>query len=114
MKRDDNVYLKHIVEAIDFIERYCGKVNAREFYRDELLQNAIVRQLEIIGEAAKSVSKRTQNKLSNVEWKKVIGMRNKLIHEYFGVDLKVVWTTVKEELPPLRTVISQYLNAYLT
>ncbi len=110
MTPNDNVYLDHIIESIDFIEKYCAELGAREFYKDELLQNAIVRQLEIIGEAANRVSKKTQSKMKKIQWKKIIGMRNKLIHEYFGVDLKVVWTTIKEELPLLKEEISEYLK----
>jgi uncharacterized protein with HEPN domain len=102
MIHDDKIYLKHIIDAILFIEKHCGKINSTQFYKDEVLQSAIVRQLEIIGEAAKSISKSTKTKLNEIEWNKVIGMRNKLIHEYFGVDLNVVWATIKEELPRLK------------
>ncbi len=110
MIRDDKVYLSHILKSISFIEKYCAKLTLREFYKNEILQNAMVRQLEIIGEAANSVSKATRNKLTTVEWYKIIGMRNKLIHEYFGVDLNVVWTTIKEELPQLKKAVTEYLS----
>jgi uncharacterized protein with HEPN domain len=110
MTRDDKVYLTHILESIVFIEKYCAKLTLREFFANEILQNAIVRQLEIIGEASNCISKTTQNKLKTVEWYKIIGMRNKLIHEYFGVDLNVVWTTIEEELPKLKTAIEEYLK----
>ena len=111
MIRNDKVYLKHILDAISFIEKHCGKIIAVNFYKDALLQSAMVRQLEIIGEASKFISGETKKQLPDIEWKRIISMRNKLIHEYFGVDLNVVWTTIKKELPKLKEAISAYMKS---
>ena len=108
--RDDNAYLKHILDSILFVEKYCGKLDVVHFLKDELLQSAVVRQLEIIGEAGKLLSKETKIKLPAIQWNMLIGMRNKLIHEYFGVDINVVWSTINEELPKLKAEIKRYLN----
>ncbi len=100
MIRDDKVYIQHILDSISFIDKYSKKLTIGDFVADELLQSAIVRQLEIIGEAANLITRSTKEKYK-VEWNKIVGMRNKLIHEYFGVDLNIVWSTIKEELPKL-------------
>ena len=110
MIRDDNAYLKHILDSILFVEKYCGKLDIGRFRKDELLQSAVVRQLEIIGEAARLVSKETKAKLPAIQWNMIIGMRDKLIHEYFGVDLNVVWSTINEELPKLKAEIQRYFR----
>ena len=110
MIRDDKVYLKHILDSIRFIEKHCNKITMSVFIRDKLLQNAMVRLLEIIGEAAKLISKDTKSKLSGVQWNKIIAMRNTLTHEYFGVDLKIVWSTIHEELPKLKKEITAHLK----
>jgi uncharacterized protein with HEPN domain len=110
MIRDDSAYLKHILDSVRFIDKYSKKLTVAQFIKDELVQSAIVRQLEIIGEAANLVSKQTKQELKGVEWAKIVGMRNKLIHEYFGVDLNVVWSTIKQELPKLEKELKRYLK----
>lgn len=110
MAFDDIVYLKHILECIKFIQKYCKKLSFSEFNNNELLRMAVVRQLEVIGEAAGMVSKKTRSELKDVKWNRIVAMRNKLIHEYFGVDWKVVWTTVNESLPDLKKSLSDYLR----
>ncbi len=110
MIRDDSAYLKHILDSVRFIKKYSKKLTVADFTKDELVQSAIVRQLEIIGEAANLVSLKTKRELKAVEWAKIVGMRNKLIHEYFGVDLNIVWSTIKEELPNLEKEVKNYLR----
>jgi len=81
-----------------------------DFIKNEELKRAFVRSLEIIGEAAKHIPKEIKNKYTDIKWKNVVGIRNKLIHEYFGVDYRVVWKTIKEKIPELYTVIKKVIN----
>ncbi|NOY70816.1 MAG: DUF86 domain-containing protein, partial [Gammaproteobacteria bacterium] len=86
-KRDDTVYLRHILEAIDLIEGYLTDIDYKSFSGSRLLQDGVIRQLEIIGEAVKNISQNVRDMASEVPWKEMAGMRDKLIHQYFGVDI---------------------------
>lgn len=77
---------------------------------DILLSSAVRHQFEILGEAANSVSEKTQKTLPNIPWKQIVGLRNRLIHEYFDVDYDIIWQTIREGLPPLLVEIKTYLN----
>ncbi|HEY4523981.1 MAG TPA: DUF86 domain-containing protein [Candidatus Paceibacterota bacterium] len=98
----DKLYLEHIIEAISKIKQYTAGITLPEFKKSTLLQDAVVRELEVIGEAARHVSGVTKQKLANIPWPEILGMRNKLIHEYFGVDVEVVWETISRDLPLLK------------
>lgn len=111
MPRDDSVYLRHILDAIEKVDAYlCGK-NERAFSQDTLLQDGIIRQIEIIGEATKRLSVEFRSKYSQLPWQDIAGMRDKLIHDYFGVDIGQVWLTATEDLPILRTEVTSILSA---
>jgi uncharacterized protein with HEPN domain len=90
--------------------KFLGKATFEELQRDRKLGNAIVRSLEIIGEAAANVTKTTQAKYPGIEWTVIIGMRNRLIHAYFDINYHIVWQTVKENLPPLIKKLQSILN----
>jgi uncharacterized protein with HEPN domain len=87
-QRDDCVYLKYIRDAVAKIQAYVKGVSKSTFLRDTLIQDAVIRQIEIIGEAAKRVSEKTRSENVQVPWQDISGMRNKLIHDYFGVDIE--------------------------
>jgi uncharacterized protein with HEPN domain len=98
--KEDRVYLLHIQDAIEQISRYTvdGK---DEFLGDRKTQDAVVRNLEIIGEAVKQLSPALRSKHADVPWKRVVGMRDKMIHDYFGVDWQLVWEVVEKDLHAL-------------
>jgi uncharacterized protein with HEPN domain len=106
MTKDDTVYLKHISDAISKITHYAGKMKRGEFLKNELVQDGIIRQIEIIGEAAKRLSLIFTETHPEIPWKDIIGMRNKLIHDYMGVDTGAVWDTVKKDIPILKKQIN--------
>ena len=102
MKKDDAVYLKHILDAIHRIEEYVRKIEYSGFIENYLIQDGVIRQIEIIGEATKRLSNEIREKYTDIPWKDIVGMRNKLIHDYFGVDVDAVWETVKKDIPVLK------------
>jgi uncharacterized protein with HEPN domain len=101
-KKYDLVYLKHILDAIKRIDEYTHGMKRRNFMDDHLVQDGTIRQLEVIGEAAKRLSKEFTDAYPNVPWKDMAGMRDRLIHGYFGVDLDAVWETLERDIPRLR------------
>lgn len=109
--RDDSLYLLHILQAIDQIEEYLQGFDQAGFNRSRLVQDAVIRQFEIIGEATKNVSPALRAKASAVPWKNLAGMRDKLIHQYFGVDIDAVWETARQDLPLLRPLIAALLDS---
>lgn len=106
MPRDYKVYFQDILAAINNIEKYTKNVSFSKFNNSSLIVDAVVRNLEIIGEAAKSVPAEARLKHKDVEWKKIAGLRDVLIHEYFGVDLVVLWDIIQNKLPSLKQAIS--------
>ena len=109
--RSDTVYLHHILDAIDRIQGYVAGISYERFRQDRLLQDGVVRQLEIIGEAAKKVSNPFRDLHPQLPWKQMTGIRDKLIHDYFEVDLLIVWDTVTVDLPPLRRQVERIVRA---
>lgn len=100
-KRGDFELVSDIYEAIKRIESYLENTSSEKFYEDTKTQDAVVRNLEIIGEAAKNISKFLKEKHSDMPWKEMAGIRDRLIHHYFGVNLDVVWSVATEDLPSI-------------
>ncbi len=111
MQHDDSVYLKHIRDSILRIRRYTQKVSVARFKKDTLTQDAVIRQIEIIGEASKRLSEKTRSANKDVPWNDIAGMRDKLIHDYFGVDIEKVWLTVQNDIPILRKQVNRILKS---
>ena len=101
-ERDDLVYIRDIIESINIIEQHLGDNGLYEFDQNILLQDAIIRRFEIIGEAASNVSEQFKKEHSDVEWRLMSDMRNKLIHEYFGISINTIYNTIKRDLPVLK------------
>jgi uncharacterized protein with HEPN domain len=102
-KREYGDYLQDILDSINDIEKFIGGMSFDEFTDDRKTLNAVVRSIEIIGEAAKKIPKTITRKYPGIPWKKMAGMRDKLIHEYFGVDLAILWKVAGEDIPRLKT-----------
>jgi len=95
----DKVFITHILEEIQFLKNQCKGLELHRLKTDEVLKRAFVRSLEIIGEATKNLSEGFKEKHPEVEWKKIAGLRDKLIHHYFGVDWDIVWDVINNKLP---------------
>lgn len=110
MKRDPRLYIDDILEAVERIEKYVEGLSFEDFSKDNKTVDAIVRNFEIIGEATKRIPMETKKKIPQIPWRMMAGTRDKLIHEYFGVNLEVLWKAVKEDVPPLKRSIEQLLQ----
>lgn len=110
MKPAESVYLKHIRDSIDQIDGYIEGMDKEEFFGDARTQDAVVRQLQVIGEASKRLSPETRDKHPEIPWSEVTGMRNKLVHDYFQIDFRRVWNTVRNDLAPLRAAVIDLLE----
>lgn len=98
-------YLQDIVDSINETEEFTTGLTFDGFVQDRKTINAVIRSVEVIGEAAKNISQSLRDQYSTIPWKKMTGMRDKLIHEYFGVDLEIIWDTIKKELPLLKPLL---------
>jgi uncharacterized protein with HEPN domain len=106
MIKNDQVYLEHILESIGKIENFVSGLTQAEFDQNVMIQDAVIRNFEIIGEATKKISKQFTQSHPEVPWQDMAGMRDKLIHDYLDVDLDVLWKTVEEDLPLLKKLIT--------
>jgi uncharacterized protein with HEPN domain len=109
MKRDDSLYLRHILDAIAKVETYLQDKDEMAFSQETLIQDAVIRQIEIMGEATKRLSRDLRAKYEQPSWQDIAGMRDKLIHDYFGVDIGQVWLTATEDLPLLKAEVERIL-----
>jgi len=107
MTRDMRLYIQDILESIEAIEGYVQFKTEEQFYGDHQAQDAVLRRLEVIGEAVKNVDEDFRNKYPEIPWKKIAGFRDVLIHEYFGVSMKRVWRVIEIDLVDLKSKISR-------
>ena len=105
MKKDPKIFLQHILESIKQVEQYTGGITREEFFKLIQVQDAVIRRLEIIGEATKHLTEELKKSYPEISWHKPLAMRNILIHEYFGIDLSTVWVTATEILPEFKKQI---------
>jgi uncharacterized protein with HEPN domain len=105
MERNSKLYIKDILDSITKIEAYTKGMSFKEFSRNKMVIDAVIRNFEVIGEASKNLPAKTKSIYKKIPWKEMAGMRDKVIHEYFGVDLKIIWKTIKDSLPDLKKAI---------
>ena len=110
MKRQIGDYIEDTISAMDKAMDFVKNMSYEEFTRDDKTVYAVVRAIEIIGEAVKNIPGNVRKSYPEIPWKDMAGMRNKVIHEYFGVKLNIVWRTVKEEIPPLKPLFEKILK----
>lgn len=108
--RDPLLYLEDILEAISNIEKYTKGLTLNKLKRNRLIIDAVIRNLEIIGEAVKHIPANVKKKYPDIEWRKIAGLRDILIHEYFGIDIEVLWDIVIHKLPDLEKNIKIILK----
>ena len=109
MKKDDTVYLQHMLNAILRIESYTQGVTKENYLGNVLLQDGVVRQLEIIGEASNSLSEEFREAHSDIPWGQIIGLRNRIVHAYFDINLDVTWDIAQGDIPELKQQIERIL-----
>ena len=109
MRPDEGIYLRHVADAVDRALGYISGLDEAAFRENPLVQDGVIRQLEIIGEAVRHVPPEFRRAYPAVRWEEMAGMRDKLIHHYFGVDLGRVWLTAAEDLPVLRDQVRTIL-----
>lgn len=109
-KRDNTDYINDILNSINEIQEFTKNLDFESFFKDMRTRHAVVRCLEILGEAAKNITLELKEKNPEIPWKKMAGMRDILAHEYFGIDIKKVWEVKEKELPELKSLIQNLLK----
>lgn len=109
MQKDYKIYLLHIRDAIKTVEDFTKGFDRERFLENKLVQDGVIRNLEIIGEASKNIPENVRNKYSDIDWKRMSGMCDILIHDYFGVDLDRIWGVVANRIPGLKLRIEKII-----
>ncbi len=105
--KNDLVFIEHILDSINAIEDFSKNISKEELISNRLRKSAIVREIEIIGEAVKNISDNLKKEYKEIKWKDIAGTRDKMIHHYFGVDLNIVWDIIKKDIPVLKKQIKE-------
>jgi len=110
MRRNFKVYFEDVLKAILNVEEYVGNLGFEEFRENKLVRDAVIRNLEVIGEAVKNIPKEIKKEHSEIEWREIAGLRDILIHRYFEVNTRILWDIVKNKLPDLKKKVSKILK----
>jgi|SRR5208337_2298128 len=108
--REYGDYINDMLDSIKDTSEFIGEMDCKKFFKDRKTTLATVRCLEILGEAAKNIPENIRDKHPDIPWKKIIGLRNRIAHEYFGIDLKLVWKIIKDELPALKPLVQKLVK----
>ena len=110
-KRNSKLFLKDIVDAMGHIEEFIEGMTLDELEADEKTSSAVIRKFEVIGEAVKNIPNKVKEEHKDIQWKSMAGMRDRLIHAYFGIDYKLVWAAIKTEIPKLKPKLKKLLSS---
>jgi len=110
MKRDIGLYIKDILDCIDKIEEFTKNMSFDDFVKDDKTASAVIRKLEVIGEATKNIPESIRERYKDIPWKDMARMRDKIIHFYFGVDYEIVWKVIIQRLPQIKPLIKKLLE----
>ena len=110
MKRNYKLFVRDIWESINKIKEFVKRLSFKEFVNDDKTVSAVIRKLEIIGEPTKNIPPFIKKKYSQLNWRGMAGMRDKLVHNYFGVDFEILWKVIKEDIPSIKPLIKQMLE----
>jgi len=108
--RNYKLYLQDMLEAVQKIEKYTKGMNFQQFEKSDLVIDGVIRNLEVIGEASKQVPSDIKKEFKDIEWKKISGLRDILIHAYFGVDIQIIWDVTQNNVPLLKKNLQTYLR----
>lgn len=112
-EKDDIIFIEHILESISALNEFSAGISINELSSNRMKQSAIVREIEVIGEAVKNISENLKNKHKEIGWREIAGTRDKMIHHYFGVDVNTVWNIVKKDIPILEKQIREIKKEFL-
>jgi len=110
MRLDEKIRIRHMIDAAEEALSFVSDISEGEFNKSRMLILSVIKEIEIIGEAASKISEETRIQYNNIPWQDIVGMRNKLIHGYFDVNSKLVWNTIKNDLPLLITSLKEILT----
>lgn len=111
MMKDDSVYLRHILDAIEQIESYLDGISVDQFQKTKLIQDGVLRQLEIMGEASRYLSDDIRQDHPEVPWRQIVGLRNRVIHAYFSVNTEIIWEITQDDLPSIKGNVTSILES---
>lgn len=109
MNPEDKIRIQHMIDAAEEALSFCSGISEKEFNKNRMLVLSVIKEIEIIGEAASKISEETKLRYNNIPWLDIVGMRNRLIHGYFDVDIRMVWNTIKNDLPSLLKSLKEIL-----
>ncbi|MCD6384659.1 DUF86 domain-containing protein [Candidatus Sumerlaeota bacterium] len=111
-KRSYRMFVEDVLDAMEKIERYIKGLSYETFTKSEMIVDAVIRNLEIIGEASRNLPENVRRKYPDIPWKRIIGLRNIVIHEYFGIDLSIIWEIITRNLPETKPLITEMLKGF--